>query len=112
MEHTCKTVISFIDRWVKYIGRNVTKKHGRPYLLSYSHVINLLENSTQNRLGLRYTTLLINNNRHTHGENLASRSAVNFSFRRLQPKMTKNHKIQQGTKNERNRKEAGYRQAK
>ena len=79
---------------------NVTKKHGRPYLLYYSYEINLHENSMKKRLGLRYTTLLINFHSQTHGDNAVSRSAVNLAFRRLQPRITKIHKIQQGTKNE------------
>ena len=66
----------------------------------------------ENRLGLRYTTLLINFHRHTHGDNAVSRSTVNLAFRRLQPKITKIQKIQQGTKNEGKWKEARYRQVK
>ena len=54
----------------------------------------------QNRLGLRYTTLLINCHRHIHGDNAVSKSTVNLAFRRLQPKITQIQKIQQGTKNE------------
>ena len=65
VEHTWKTVIICIEKGVKYKGRNVTKKYGIPYLLSSSYEINLLANSTQNRLGLRYTTLLINCHFHT-----------------------------------------------
>ena len=66
----------------------------------------------QNRLGLRYTTLLINLHRQTHGENSVSRYTVDLAFRRLQPKITKNQKIQQGTNNEGKRKEAKYQQVK
>ena len=108
MEHTWKTFISCIEQGVKYTGINVTKNHGRPYLLSSSYEINLLANSMQNRLGLRYTTLLINCHCQTHGNNAVSRSTVNLAFRRLQPKITKIQKIQQGTKNEGKWKEAGY----
>ena len=89
VEHTWKIFISCIDQGVKYTGRNVTKKHGRPYLLSSSYETNLLANSTQNRLGLRYTTLLINFHHQTHGDNAVSRSNVNLALRRLQPKITK-----------------------
>ena len=112
MEHTRKTVISCIEQGVKYTGRNVSNKYGRPYLLSSSYEINLLANSIQNRLSLRYTTLLISCNRQTNGENPVSRSTVNLAFRRLQPKITKNHKIQQGTKNKGKQKESRYRQVK
>ena len=66
----------------------------------------------ENCLGLRYTTLLINCHRHTHGENAVRKATVNLSFRRLQPKITKIDKIQQGTKNEGEWKEARYRQVK
>ena len=62
----------------------------------------------EKRLGLRYTTLLINCNRHTHGDNAVSRSTVNLAFRRLQPKITNIQKIQQGTNNEGKCKEARY----
>ena len=106
MEHTSKTVIICIEQGVKYTGRNVTKKHCRPYLLSSYYEISMLANSMQKRLGLRYTTLLINFHCQTHGENAVSRSTVNLSFRRLQPKITKIQKIQQGTKNEGKWKEA------
>ena len=54
----------------------------------------------KNRLGLRCTTLLIYCHSHTHGENAVSRSTVNLAFRRLQPKINKNQKTQQGNKNE------------
>ena len=49
----------------------------------------MLANPMQNRLGLHYTTLLINFHRHTHGDNAVSMSTVNFAFRILQPKITK-----------------------
>ena len=94
VEHTWKNIDQFYRAGVKYTGRNVTKKYGRTYLLSSSYEINLLANSMQNRLGLRYTNLPINCNRQTHGDNSASRSTVNLAFRRLQPKITKIQKIQ------------------
>ena len=93
MEHTWKTVISCIEQGIKYTGRNVTKNHGRPYLLSSSYEINLIFNSMQNRIGVRYTTLLSNFHRQTHGDNAVSRSTVNLAFTRLQPKITKIQKI-------------------
>ena len=112
MEQTWKTVISFIEQGVNYTGRNVSKNHGRPYLLSSYYEINLLANSMQTRLGLCYTTILINFHHQTHGDNAVSRPTVNLAFRRLQPKITKIQKIQQGTKNEGKRKEARYQQVK
>ena len=53
-------MISSLDKGVKYTGNNETKKHGRPYLIYSSYEINLIANSMGKRLGLRYTTLLIN----------------------------------------------------
>ena len=66
----------------------------------------------ENRFGLRCTTLFIDCYRHTHGDNAVSRSTINLAFRRLQPKITKIEKIQQGTKNEGKWKEASYIQLK
>ena len=101
-------MISCIERGVKYAGKNVIKKHGRPYLLYSSSEINLLADSIQKRLGLRYTTLLINCHRHTHGENTVSKSTVNLAFRIIQPKIKIIQKIQQGINNEVKWKEARY----
>ena len=63
----------------------------------------------QKRLGLRYTTLLISWYPQTHGDNAVSGSTVNLAFRRIQPKINKNRKIQQGMNNEVKWKEARYR---
>ena len=54
----------------------------------------------QNRLGLCYTTILINCHSQPHGENAVSKSTVNVAFKILQPKITKIKKIQQGKNNE------------
>ena len=105
-------MISCIEKGVNYTGINVTKNHGRPYLISSYYEIKMLANSIQNRLGLSYTKILINCNFQTHGENAVSRSTVNLAFRRLQPKITNFYKIQQGTKNEENWKEERYLQVK
>ena len=99
MEHTHKTLVSSIDQGFKYTRIYLTKNHGRPYLISSSYEINLIANSMQNSIGLRYTTLLINCHCHTHGNNSVINSTVNLAFRILQPKITKIQKIQQGTKN-------------
>ena len=66
----------------------------------------------QNRFGLRYTTLVINCHHHTHGDNAVSISTANIYCRRIQPKIKKIDKIQQGTKNESKCKEVRYRQVK
>ena len=64
----------------------------------------------ERHLGLRYTTILINCHRQTKGDNAVCRSTVNLAYKRLQPRITKVQKIQQGTKNEGKWKEARYRQ--
>ena len=62
----------------------------------------------EKRLGLRYTTLLINCYCQTYDDNSVCRSTVSLALRRLQPKITKIQKIQQVTKNEGKWKEARY----
>ena len=66
----------------------------------------------QNRLGLRYKMILINRHCHTHGDNAVIISTVNLAFMRLQPKITRIDKIQQGTKNVGKWREARYRKVK
>ena len=66
----------------------------------------------ENRLGLTYTTKLINCHRHHKGFNAVCKSTVNLLFLKLQPKITRIKKIQQGTKNEGKMKEARQRQTK
>ena len=51
VEKTRKTMISYLEKGVKYTGNNGTKRSGQPYLLSSSHEINLLANSMERRLG-------------------------------------------------------------
>ena len=53
----------------------------------YLHVyeINLIPNSMERRLVLRYTTLLINCHRQTNGDNAVCRSTVNLAYKRLLP---------------------------
>ena len=54
----------------------------------------------ENRLGLSYTTHLINCHCHRNGFGAVCKSTVNISFLRLQPKITRIQKIQQVTNNE------------
>ena len=105
-----KKMISSLEKGVKYTGNNETKRSGKPYLISSSYEINLIANSMERRLGLRYTTLLINCNRQKKGDNAVCRSTFNLTYKRLQPRITKIQKIQQGTKNEGKWKEARYRE--
>ena len=66
----------------------------------------------ENKLGLCYTTHIINCHRHYKGFNAVCNSTVNLALLRIQPKRTIIQKIQQGTKNEGKWKEAGQLQTK
>ena len=66
----------------------------------------------ENRLGLRYTTQLINCHRYRIDFDAVCNSTVHLAFLRLQPKIARIQKIQQGTKNEGKWKEARQRQKK
>ena len=97
----------------EYTGNNNLKRHlNPPYLVYNVDKLNLLANSMENRLGITYTTNLINCHRHQNGVDAVCRSTVNLSFLRLAPKITRIQKIQQGTKNEGRWKEARHRQTK
>ena len=97
----------------EYTGNNNVTRHLNPtYLLSNSDELNILANSMENRLGLTYTTKLINCHRYRNGFDAVHRSTVNLAFLRLQPKITRIQKTQQGTKNEGKWKEARQRQTK
>ena len=82
---------------------------GHPYLLSNPDELNILADAMENKVGLRYTTHLINFHRHHKGLNAVCNSTVNIAFLRLQPKRKIIHKIQQGTNNEGKWKEARQR---
>ena len=91
----------------EYTGNNNFTRHlNPPYLLSTLDKLNIFADLMENRLGLRYTTKLINCHRHQNGFDAVCRSTINLSFLRLQPKITRIQKIQQGTKNEGKWKEA------
>ena len=66
----------------------------------------------EKRLGLYYTTHLINCHSHQNGFDAVCKSTVNPAFLRLQPKITRIQKIQQGTNNEGKWKEARQHQTK
>ena len=84
----------------EYTGNNnVTRHLNPPYLLSNLDELNILADSMENRLGLRYTTQLINCRRYRNGVDAVCRSTVNIAFLRLQPKITRINKIQQVNKN-------------
>ena len=84
----------------EYTGNNCTRHLNPPYLLSNPDELNILADTMENRLGLRYTTHIINCHFHNNGFDAVCKSTVNLSFLRLQPKITRTKKIQQGTKNE------------
>ena len=107
MVNKCKEIQQY------YTGNNnVTRHLNPPFLLSYYDELNILADSIENRLGLRYTTLLINCHRHQNDFDAVFKSTVNLAILRLQPKIKTIQKIQQGTKNEGNWKEARQRQNK
>ena len=82
------------------------------YLVSNVDEINLLANSTENRLGIMYTTKLLNCHRHRNGVDAVCKSTVDLAFSRFAPKITRIQKIQKGTKNEGKWKEARQLQTK
>ena len=84
----------------EYTGNNCTRYLNPPYLLSNLDEPNIIADSMENRLGLRYTTHLINCHHHQNGFYAVCKSTVNLAFLRLQPKIKRIQKIQQGTKNE------------
>ena len=93
-------------------NNNLTRHLNPPYLVSNVDELNLLADSMENRLGITYTTKLLNCHRHQKGFDAVCKSTVNLAFLRLQPKITRVQKIKQGTKNEGKRKEARQRQTK
>ena len=88
------------------VNNNVIRHLNPPYLLSNLDELDILADSMEKRLGLSYTTMRINCHRHQYGFDAMCRSTVILVFLRLQPKITRIQKIQQGTKNEGKRKEA------
>ena len=66
----------------------------------------------EKKLGLRYTTHLVNCHRRHKGFNAVCKSTADLAFLTLQPRRTIIRKIKQGTKNEGKWKEARKRQTK
>ena len=65
----------------EYTGNNnVTRNLNRSDLLSNLDELNILADSTENRLGVTYTTKLINCHRHQNGFDAVCRSTVNLAF--------------------------------
>ena len=78
------------------VNNNVTRNLNPFYLLSNLDELNILADAMENRLGLSYTTKLINCHRHQNGFDAVCKSTVILVFLRLQPKITRIQKIQQG----------------
>ena len=84
----------------EYTGNNnITRNLNPPYLLSNLDEINIHADLMENRLGLRYTTQLINCHRYRNDFDAACKSTVHLAFLGIQPKIKIIQKIQQGTKN-------------
>ena len=74
----------------QYTGNNnVTTYLNPPYLVSNLNELKILADSTENRLGLTYTTKLINFYCHNNVFDAVFRSTVNLAFLRLAPKITR-----------------------
>ena len=84
----------------EYTVNNFTRHLVQPSLLSNPDEINILADAMENKLGLCYTTHLVNCHRHHKGFYAVCKFTVNVAFLRLQPKRTRIRKILQGTNNE------------
>ena len=80
----------------EYTGNNnITRHLNPPYLVSNFDELNILADLMENRLGLTYTTELINCHSYRNSFDAVCRSTVNISLLGLQPKITRIQKIQQ-----------------
>ena len=72
----------------EYTGNNynLSRHFNPPYLVSNVDEINILANSMENRLGIMYTTKLLNCHRHHNGVDAVCHSTVNLAFLRFAPK--------------------------
>ena len=72
----------------EYTGNsNVTRNLNPPYLLSNLDELNILADLMENRLGISYTTKLINCHLYRKVFDAVCRSTVNLAFLRLAPKI-------------------------
>ena len=99
-ERTWQMVNKCKEMEQEYTRNNFTSNLNPTFFLSKLDELNILPGSMEKRLGLRFTTLLINFNHHQNGFDEVCKSTVNLAFFRLQTKITRIQKIQQGTKNE------------
>ena len=84
----------------EYTGNTCKSNLNIPYLVSNLDELNLLADAMENRLGLRYTTHLVDCYRHQNGFDAVCKSTVNLALLRLRPKIIIIQKIQQGTNDE------------
>ena len=96
----------------EYTGNNYIRHLNLPYLLSNVDELNILADAMENILGLCYTTHIINFHLRQNIFDSVCKSTVNLALLRLQPKITRIQKIQQGTNNEGKWKQARQRQTK
>ena len=66
--------------------KNYSKHIGRTYLLKDSNELNILSGFMENRLGLCYTTSMINCHMKTQVFDAVCKYTVNLAFNILQPK--------------------------
>ena len=99
VERTWKMANEFIEKGLNYTETHYSKHTGRPYLLKYSNELNIFADFTENSIGLRYTTSLINFHCKTQGFDAVCKYTVNIYFKIIQPKRTKIQKIEKITKN-------------
>ena len=78
----------------EYTGNIYTNRLNPPNLLSNLDELNILADSMEKILDIRYTTHLVNCHRHLNSFDSVCKSTVNLSFLRLQPKITRKQKIQ------------------
>ena len=83
VEITWYMVNIYKDMELQYTGKHITKHFGQPYLFKNSDNLNILADTMENRLGLSYTTHMINCNHHHKGFNKLCKYTVNPSFLRL-----------------------------
>ena len=83
----------------EYTGNNCTRHLSQPYLLSSPDELNILADKMENKLGILYTTHLINCHFHHTSFDAVCKSTANLAFLRLQPKRIRIQKIQQSTNN-------------
>ena len=94
VERTWNMVNKCKEMKQEYTGYTNTRNLNPSYLLSILDELNILADSMENRLGLRYTTHLINCHYQQNGSDTVCKSTIDLAFLRLQPKIKRMQKIQ------------------